>query len=109
MALPDWQGAISPVIDSAELAGRLRSNQAPLIIDVREPDEFAAGHIPGAENLPLSRFTREFQRLDPNTEIALVCRSGNRSGAAQQFLISQGYSATRNLVGGMLDWFGPVA
>lgn len=110
MAIPNWKtDGLSPIIDSTELAERLRSGAAPRIIDVREPDEFAAGHIPGAENFPLSRFTVEFRKLGKDEELALVCRSGNRSGMAQQFLRAQGYSGTRNLTGGMLDWYGPVA
>ncbi|MFZ5825562.1 MAG: rhodanese-like domain-containing protein [Bacillota bacterium] len=109
MAIPNWQGSsLSPIIDSTELLERLRTGKAPRMIDVREPDEFAAGHIPGAENFPLSRFTAEFRKLGQDEELALVCRSGNRSGMAQQFLRAQGYSRTRNLTGGMLDWYGPV-
>ncbi|MFZ5817620.1 MAG: rhodanese-like domain-containing protein [Bacillota bacterium] len=110
MAVSNWQvSGPSPIIDSQELSERVRAGTAPRMIDVREPDEFAAGHIPGSENFPLSRFTAEFRKLtDKGEEIALICRSGNRSGMAQQFLRQQGYTRTRNLIGGMLDWYGPV-
>ncbi|HWI60446.1 MAG TPA: rhodanese-like domain-containing protein [Symbiobacteriaceae bacterium] len=105
MALPNQAPEI---ITTAELSRRLASRTAPRIIDVREAHEFAAGHIPGAENMPLSRFAAQFRSLPKQEELVLVCRSGNRSGMAQKFLVSQGYSQTRNLVDGMLDWTGPV-
>jgi rhodanese-related sulfurtransferase len=108
MAQPQRAGT-SPVIFTAELVSRLQQKAAPRMIDVREVDEFAAGHIPDAENLPLSRFTSLSRTLtDKHEEIVLVCRSGNRSGMAQQFLTAQGFTRTRNLVDGMLDWTGPV-
>lgn len=108
MALPLGSESVSPIIEADELARRVSTNTAPRMIDVREPNEFKAGHIPGAENLPLSRFVAEFRKLPRNQELVLVCRSGNRSGMAQQFLRQQGYQHTRNLVDGMLGWNGPV-
>lgn len=109
MAMPLPRNGVSPVILPDELAARLRAGKAPRMIDVRETGEFAAEHIPGAENIPLSRFTALFRTLPKNEELVLVCRSGNRSGMAQQFLQAQGYTATRNLVDGLLGWDGPTA
>lgn len=108
MALPNRAPSVSPVITSDELSRRLSAKKAPRMIDVREPHEFASGHIPGAENIPLSRFTAEFSTLPKHEELVLVCRSGNRSGMAQQFLVRQGFTGTRNLIDGMLDWHGPI-
>lgn len=73
------------------------------IIDVREPDECAAGMIAGAKNIPLSQFLDRFQEIDQAVTVIAVCRSGNRSGQAQAFLETQGYTV-KNLAGGMLDW-----
>lgn len=109
MALPLGSAPISPFIETEELARRIREKSAPRIIDVREPNEFHSGHIPGAENLPLSRFVAEFRKLPRDVEVVLVCRSGNRSGMAQQFLRQQGYHNTRNFIDGMLGWNGPIA
>ncbi|HYG56530.1 MAG TPA: rhodanese-like domain-containing protein [Symbiobacteriaceae bacterium] len=108
MALPSSKDDISPDITPGELAQRLRVGKAPRMIDVREPHEFASGRIPGAESMPLSRFTMQFRSLPQQEELVLVCRSGSRSGLAQEFLQSQGYTKTRNLIDGMLGWNGPV-
>ncbi len=108
MALPHGVGAHAREITAEELAARLKAGASPRMIDVREPDEFAAAHIPGAENLPLSRLAERYRTLPRDEELILVCRSGNRSGMAQQFLEAQGYRNTRNLIDGMLGWHGPV-
>lgn len=109
MATGDGCGSpVHPLIDGDELLRRMSSGQAPRIVDVREPNEFACGHIPGAENLPLSVFLQEYHRLNPEEEIVLVCRSASRSGKAQAFLQQLGYTRVRNLVGGMLAWSGPM-
>ena len=78
-----------------------------IILDVRRPDEFAAGHIPNAVNLPNENIgTTEIPEL-PNKEqmILVYCRSGRRSKEASEKLVKLGYS---NVVefGGILDWKG---
>lgn len=100
--------ASPPSMEPEDLAARLQAGTAPRIIDVREPDEFRAGHIPGAQNIPLSQLPGALGRLRPTEEIVLVCRSGNRSRAAQRFLAAQGFDRAINLTGGMLRWTGPV-
>ena len=80
-----------------------------IILDVRRPDEFAAGHIPNAVNLPNENIgTTEIPEL-PNKEqmILVYCRSGRRSKEASEKLVKLGYS---NVVefGGILDWKGDI-
>jgi rhodanese-related sulfurtransferase len=99
---------VDPLITPTELAGRIREGSAPLMIDVREPDEFAEGHIPGAINMPLSNFMNLYQQIPKDEEVALICRSSNRSGRAQAFMVQQGWRLLRNMTGGMLAWQGPV-
>ncbi|EOT38867.1 rhodanese-like domain-containing protein [Enterococcus dispar] len=78
-----------------------------VVIDVREADEFAAGHIPNAKNLPLSQLENRFFELAKDTHYYVICHSGRRSEIACQFLTAQGYQVT-NVLGGMMDWKGAV-
>lgn len=94
-------------ITPKEVEERLRAGEPLRIIDVREPDEVAAGKIPGAVNIPLGLIEFRMHELDKNEEYILVCRSGGRSGRAAEFLDSRGYRVI-NMTGGMLAWEGPV-
>ena len=80
-----------------------------IILDVRRPDEFAAGHIPNAINVPNESIgTAEIPELpDKNQLIMVYCRSGRRSKEASEKLIKLGYT---NIVefGGILDWKGEI-
>jgi len=73
------------------------------LIDVREPDEFAAGTITGAINIPLQEFLRRLPTFDTSVPLAILCRSGNRSGQATEIFREAGFQAV-NLQGGMLAW-----
>lgn len=92
---------------TTEVAKKLQNNEPVQIIDVREAGEVAAGKIPGAVNIPLSLLEFRMNELDKGTEYIMVCRSGARSGNATHFLNSHGYNVV-NMVGGMLDWDGPI-
>ncbi len=84
---------------------RLESREAkPLIVDVREPHEYQAGHIDGARLAPLGNVADELEGVAKDREIVLVCRSGNRSGKAQKILADRGYTNLENMEGGMLAW-----
>jgi rhodanese-related sulfurtransferase len=83
--------------------------QTPMLIDVREPSEFAQGHLQGAINMP--RGLLEFQILNhPNltqgheTEIVLYCLSGGRSALSAQSLEKMGCSKVQSLSGGIKRW-----
>lgn len=95
-------------ITAEQLQKRLAGGEKLIIIDVREPDEWEQGHIPGARLIPLGQIGSRSNELDPGQEIILVCRSGNRSGQAQRVLEGKGFRRTVNMVGGMLRWNGPV-
>ncbi len=83
-----------------------KKKQLP-IVDVRETDEYARGHIPGAVNFPLSDLGSDFTQLDKNTDYYLVCQSGGRSAMAAEFLSEQGFNVT-NVMGGTGSWMGPL-
>ncbi|MCL4504951.1 MAG: rhodanese-like domain-containing protein [Chloroflexi bacterium] len=91
------------VIDAQELSARLNQPPTPFLLDVREPHEFADGHIAGAVLIPLGSLQQSTAKLPRDREIVCVCRSGNRSSAATRHLASAGYTAT-NLRGGMIGW-----
>lgn len=77
------------------------------LIDVREADEFASGHLPGAINLPLSDFLERYGELDKDKSYHIICRSGARSAQACAFLEEEGYDVT-NVAGGTSAWLGDL-
>ncbi|NBV13895.1 MAG: rhodanese-like domain-containing protein [Sphingobacteriia bacterium] len=88
-----------------ELKERIDAGTAPMLIDVREPHEYEAYHL-DAQLIPLGTLPARAEELSEfkDKEIVMYCRSGGRSGQAQQYLTSLGFSAVRNLTGGMLAW-----
>lgn len=91
-----------------DLKEQMRRNSGLQIIDVREPEEFAQGRIPGAKNIPLGQLPDRYREIDPLRESVMVCRSGGRSSRACEFLSAVGYPRVHNLMGGMLGWDGDV-
>ncbi|MBV7314994.1 rhodanese-like domain-containing protein [Shewanella sp. NIFS-20-20] len=94
--------AILSLSSTAQAADDLQAwdmiKDGALVIDVRTPEEFAQGHLADAINIPFEQIAQEFAQRDiaKDTEVVLYCRSGNRSGRAQQSLIEQGYTHTFN-------------
>jgi rhodanese-related sulfurtransferase len=74
-----------------------------VVLDVREPDEWEGGHIPGALHIPLSDVPGRLGELPESGEVVVVCRSGGRSARATSWLNQNGYEAI-NLEGGMGAW-----
>ncbi len=90
-----------------ESAAAVREEPQALLLDVREPKEYAAGHIPGSKNLPLGRI-REIERMNvpEGTKVYVYCLSGGRSGRAAAALRAMGYEVQN--IGGIKDYRGPV-
>jgi rhodanese-related sulfurtransferase len=86
--------------------GATLQSQGALLIDVREPDEYAQGHAPGSTLIPLGQLEKRLSEIagQKNKPIALICRSGNRSGQAQKILERAGFTAAVNVEGGMVAW-----
>ncbi len=78
------------------------------LIDVREPNEFEAGHILGARNIPLSQLKMRLQEIRPDKPVYLYCQNGIRSGRAAQILNRKGYKDLSQLQGGFKKWSGKV-
>lgn len=92
-------------LDVDEVCELVKRKAPVVLLDVREPDEFAEVNIEGSTLLPLSQLRSDFQKLaiSKDQQIICVCRSGRRSSLAAEFLRSQGYQAV-NMEGGMRDW-----
>ena len=77
---------------------------APVLVDVREPWEYAHCHIEGSQLMPLQTVPANVAALPRDRDLVLVCHHGNRSQRAAQWLEQQGYSRLFNLAGGVERW-----
>jgi adenylyltransferase/sulfurtransferase len=108
--LIDYEEFCNPVhvehtaITSRELSERLQRGDALVLIDVREPYEWEAGHLPQAQHIPLGQIPKRLDEIPRDAEIVMICRSGGRSANAQHFLLESGYGRVHNLTGGMTGW-----
>jgi rhodanese-related sulfurtransferase len=95
--------ATAPVkIGPAEYAAEYQGADH-LLIDVRTPEEFAAGYIDGAVNIPVDVIGQSLNRIPTDQPVVLYCRSGNRSAQAAEILRQAGYTQVIDL-GGIIDW-----
>jgi rhodanese-related sulfurtransferase len=98
-------GAPLPSIDVTEAERRMREDPAgPLLVDVREANEFADVRAPGAVLLPMSSFAARAGELPRDRPLMVVCHLGGRSAAAAGFLIRSGWPDVVNVAGGMDAW-----
>jgi len=93
-------------IDSPTLSAALESEAPPLVVDVREQDEWDEGHIPGAVHVPRGHLESRIERLapDPSRPVVIYCSAGNRSAFAAKTLAELGYEDVVSLAGGFTDW-----
>lgn len=94
-------------IHATELREKLENGESLHIIDVREQDEYDAGHIPHVPLYPLSEFPDVAEKLAKDNVYHIICRAGGRSHTAGEYLESQGYTVI-NVEGGMLAWDGDI-
>lgn len=90
-------------VEPQELAAKLRNGTA-IVVDVREPDEFAGGHIAGAINLPLSRFAPDQLPPAGDKTVVLQCAGGKRSAMALDRCASAQAAVDTHLAGGIGAW-----
>lgn len=95
-------------ITNEDLEKRLAANEKITVLDVREPAEYVFHHIPGAKSIPLGELESRLHELDPNDDIQVVCRTGNRSDLACQLLAEKGFKNVKNVISGMSGWTGPT-
>jgi rhodanese-related sulfurtransferase len=95
-----WKGQR---IEAVEVTDAHAGSEHNVLLDVREADEWQAGHAPGARWVPLAELETVRFQLPMNRTIVCVCRSGNRSGKAAAELVQMGFKAV-NMTGGMKAW-----
>lgn len=95
------------VISNEQLAEKINDDSV-VIVDVREPAEYAFGHIPGAVSIPLGELEDRINELPKDKTIYVVCRTGTRSDLAAQKLTEKGFANVWNVVPGMSKWEGPL-
>ncbi len=93
---------------AAAQAVQLLNRESGLFVDVREPTEFAAGHIPDAFHIPLAQLKARVQELEKfkGRPLIVYCRTGQRSGRGAVILRRRGFAAVHNLAGGIQAWQG---
>ncbi|MCY4613153.1 MAG: rhodanese-like domain-containing protein [Nitrospira sp.] len=95
---------MSYTITVRELKDRLDKGDKVFLLDVREPHEFSMARIEGSTLIPLGTLPQSLNQLDPADEIVALCHKGMRSADAVGFLLQQGFSNVKNLVGGIEAW-----
>ena len=74
------------------------------LIDVREDDEWQAGHAATAVHLPMNQLPERLGEVPRDADVVIVCRSGHRSAEVVRYLLAQGFGNVRNLTDGMFGW-----
>jgi len=97
--------AAPPPITQEQLL-ELQASRDPelLVLDVRSPEEYAAGHVPGAVNVPYDQVAQRLAEIPKDKDVVLYCRSGRRTGIAAEVLESNGYTRLQHLQGDMEAW-----
>jgi rhodanese-related sulfurtransferase len=96
--------AAVPAVTVSELRERLDAEPRPYLLDVREPWEFVAGHVPGAQLIPLGELERRVSEIPRDRPVFAICHSGHRSLAAAGYLLAAGYRDVVNVDGGTAAW-----
>jgi len=97
--------AVQPLPAEVSTADALALREAgAFILDVRQPDEWTAGHIPDATLIPLGDLASRVAEVPKDRQVVVVCRSGNRSATGRDVLLGAGYPSVTSMAGGMNDW-----
>ncbi|MGD8864121.1 MAG: rhodanese-like domain-containing protein, partial [Anaerolineales bacterium] len=94
---------VSGLIDAQTYNKPFVDGEDHLLIDVRTPEEFASGHIPGAINISVQSLPDRLDEVPNDETIVVYCRTGNRSATATDILVDAGYAPVYDL-GGIVDW-----
>ena len=95
---------VAQVSPDALLERQAKQDSTVFLLDVRTPEEFAAGHIAGAVNIPYDQVAAHLQEIPKDKEVVLYCKSGRRAGLAAESLAANGYTQLAHLEGDMQGW-----
>jgi rhodanese-related sulfurtransferase len=101
---PQSMQQVAPLIAPVALKALMATQAKFVLVDVRQPEEFAAGHIDGAVAMPLDTVPAAYKNLPKGVKLVVYCRSGHRSAKAVSFLVSHGYENAVSLDGGITAW-----
>ena len=104
MSGPAGIPSISPRDAAAELDAGREDPKGPLLVDVRERDEFVTERASGAVLAPISEFAARHGELPRDRPLLMICQSGSRSASATMFLLQGGWTDVRNVEGGTTAW-----
>ena len=94
----------APGISAAGLHSQRESGAAPVVIDVRTPEEYASGHVPGAVNIPFDQVAERIAEIDAPHGVALYCMVGPRARKGEAALLGAGDEKVFHLEGGLAAW-----
>jgi rhodanese-related sulfurtransferase len=96
--------AVTPVSQDGLVARQAKHDASLFVLDVRTPEEYAAGHVPGATNIPFDQVPARLAEVPKDKDVVLYCRSGRRAGIAADTLAAAGYKRLFHLEGDMEGW-----
>ncbi|PXW30549.1 rhodanese-like domain-containing protein [Nocardia sp. 348MFTsu5.1] len=92
-----------PSVPVSELPANFVGETTRVLLDVREPDEWANGHVPGALHIPLGDVPGRIDEIDMDADLYVICHAGGRSERVLGYLMQRGYEGV-NVAGGMMSW-----
>jgi rhodanese-related sulfurtransferase len=96
--------ALVPISQEALLERQQKGDEAAYVLDVRSPEEYASGHVPGAVNIPYDQIASRIAEVPKDQDVVLYCKSGRRAGIAAEVLAAQGYIRLQHLEGDIVAW-----
>jgi rhodanese-related sulfurtransferase len=96
--------ALVPISQEALLERQQKGDETTYVLDVRSPEEYASGHVPGAVNIPYDQIATRIAEVPKDKDVVLYCKSGRRAGIAAEVLAGQGYDRLQHLEGDIVAW-----
>jgi rhodanese-related sulfurtransferase len=96
--------ALVQMSQEALLERQQKGDDATYVLDVRSPEEYASGHVPGAVNIPYDQVASRMAEVPRDRDVVLYCKSGRRAGIAAEALAGQGYTRLQHLEGDIVAW-----